>query len=116
MTHAALAAQLNDALNRRDRDAIAELFTDDGVFLPSRGGRVANGSQDVTDTLLTWLSQYRPGSEFAAVREFYTDDEGHCEWKFTATDLDGNPVEIDGVDYFRFVDGKIAVKDSYVKI
>jgi hypothetical protein len=84
--------------------------------VPSRGGRKATGPQEVTETMLTWLSQYRPGSEFAAVREFYTDTEGHCEWKFTATDIEGRPVEIDGVDYFRFVDGKIAVKDSYVKI
>jgi len=122
MTHAAsaanaaLAAQLNDALKRRDRDAIIALFAEDSEFVPSRLGRRAKGPEDVADTMLTWMSKYRPGAAFVAEREFYADDEGHCEWRFTATDLEGDPVEILGVDYFRFEGDRIAVKDSYIKV
>ena len=116
MPNTALATKLNDALNRRDRDEIIALFTQDGVFRPSRrASGEARGAEQVADKMLTWLSQFAPGSAFAAEHEFYAGDEGYSEWRFTGTDLEGAPVDIHGIDYFRFAGGRIAVKDSFVK-
>lgn len=107
--------KLTDAMNARDIEAIKAVFVADSVFRPGKSGVLIEGVDAVTDSLVAWLDAHETYS-LETVREFYTDDEGYNEWRFTAKTLDGQPVETHGVDYFRFEDGKIAEKSSFRKM
>jgi ketosteroid isomerase-like protein len=47
-------------------------------------------------------------------KHFIAGDRGVTEWVMTANTPDG-PLEVQGCDVFTFRDGKIAVKNSYLK-
>lgn len=116
MTNAQLVSALNDALNKRDENEIAGLFSEDCLFLSSRAGRQLTGPAGAAGAMMTWLNQYVEGSVLETIRQFYVGAEGYHEWRFTAKDLEGNDVTMHGVDYFQFADGKISVKNSFVKV
>jgi ketosteroid isomerase-like protein len=44
-----------------------------------------------------------------------TGDRGVSEWTFSGTRSDGKRIEVNGCDLFTFLDGKIAVKNSFRK-
>ena len=107
--------QLTDAMNAHDVEAIWALLTDDWLFLPARAGIEVKGREDVTNALVAWLDAHKD-YKLETVREFFAGDEGYNEWRFVATTVAGEPVDVHGVDYFRFVDGKIAEKSSFKKV
>ena len=106
------------AWNRHDTDTILSMMSEDCVFEASRG-------PDVKGTIYTGQSEIRRGIEevFATFpdarwngpRHFIAGNRGVSEWVFTATGLDGTRIEVQGCDVFTFLDGKIAVKNSYRK-
>ena len=114
--NAVIARRLTDALNACDKNAIAAVFAEDGVFLSARAGRQLSGPDDAAAAMMEWLSQYREGGVLETVREFYAGDEGYSEWRHTAVTVAGSPSVTHGVDYFRFRDGRIVEKSSFRKV
>ena len=111
-----ISHQLTDELNSHDVAGIVAVIAEDCVFLPARAGVQLEGREDVTKALLGWVDAHQSGYRLETVREFFTGDEGYNEWRFTATTLEGEAVEVHGVDYFRFADGKIVEKNSFKKV
>jgi ketosteroid isomerase-like protein len=57
-----------------------------------------------------------PDIRFSDDTHFVSGDRGLSEWVLSGTDAeDGTAVEVKGCDIFTFRDGKIALKDSYLK-
>ena len=46
---------------------------------------------------------------------FVHGDLGTSMWTFTGTAADGSRIETDGIDVFRFKDGKIVLKNVFRK-
>lgn len=115
-TNAEIAAKLTDAMNARSLEAIEVLFSDDCVFISAGGSRRHEGPAAAAAAMMGWLSRYQDGSKLETVQEFYVDDEGFNEWHFTATTVEGEAAFTNGVDYFRFKDGKISQKSSFLKV
>jgi ketosteroid isomerase-like protein len=107
-----------EAFNRHDLDAIMAHMTEDCVFYRSSGpepygtryqgqAAVRAAFEDVMRTI--------QGVRFEPIRHAVFGARGISEWTMTGTLADGSPVEQRGLDLFEFRDGKIAVKDSYLK-
>jgi len=108
-----------EAFNRHDLDGILAHMTDDCVFLRSSGsqscGTRYQGREAVRAAFEDVMRAIR-GVQFLPIGHAVFGDRGISEWTMTGTRADdGSPVELRGVDLFEFRDGKIAVKDSYVK-
>ncbi len=107
-----------EAFNRHDLDGIMAHMTEDCVFYRSSGphaygtkyegqAAVRAGFEDVMRTVR--------GVRFDPIRHAVFGDRGISEWTMSGTLADGSRVELRGLDLFEFRDGKIAVKDSYLK-
>jgi ketosteroid isomerase-like protein len=106
-----------DAWNRHDTDAILASMTDDCVFQNSGGrgprGRCYEGQEEVRkgiDKIFSSLKNVRWNNP----AHFIAGDRGVTEWVMTADTPEGR-IEVQGCDVFTFRDGKIAVKNSYLK-
>jgi len=106
-----------DAWNRHDTDAILASMTEDCVFQNSGGrgprGRFYEGKEDIRkgiDKIFATLQNVRWNNPI----HFIAGDRGVTEWVMTADTPDGR-LEVQGCDVFTFRDGKIAVKNSYLK-
>ena len=103
-----------DAWNRHDVDAIMAHMAEDSVFVSSDGTKV-EGAARVRETFSSVLESF-PDVRFESPRHFVSADRGVSEWVFAGTDTeDGTVVEQQGCDVFTFRDGKIVVKDTYLK-
>ncbi len=107
-----------DAWNRHDADALMEFMSEDCIFEASAGTDICGtrytgheavkaGYMEVWDTF--------PDAHWGNARHFVHHDRGVSEWTFTGTRTDGTRVEVHGCDLFTFLDGKIALKNSYRK-
>ena len=115
----AFLQSFGEAFNRHDLDGIMAHMTDDCVFYRSSGGEVVGttyqgqaavraGFEDVMRAI--------PDVQFVPIRDAVFGDRGISEWTITGTSAaTGARVEARGIDLFEFRDGKIAVKDSYIK-
>jgi ketosteroid isomerase-like protein len=106
-----------DAWNRHDTDAILASMTEDCVFQNSGGrgptGRCYEGKAEVRkgiDKIFSTLKNVRWNNP----THFIAGDRGVTEWAMTADTPDGR-IEVQGCDVFTFRDGKVAVKNSYLK-
>ena len=107
-----LMARFGDAFNRHDVDKIMECMTDDCVFI-ARDGKRYDGSTAVRAEWSEKLAQV-PDMHFEYIDHFLCGDRAFYEWKVTFTQS-GSLVEMIACDIFTYRDGKIAVKDYYVK-
>jgi ketosteroid isomerase-like protein len=114
---AAFLDEFGDAWNRHDTDAILAMMTEDCVFQNSAGrgphGRRSEGQAEVRkgiDKVFSSLKDVRWNDP----KHFIAGNRGVTEWVMTATTPDG-PLEVEGCDIFTFRDGKVAVKNSYLK-
>jgi ketosteroid isomerase-like protein len=109
--------EFGDAWNRHDTDAILASMTEDCVFQNSGGrgpkGRCYQGKEDVRKGIEKIFSSLQDVRWNDPVH-FIAGDRGVTEWVMTAT-TPGGPLEVQGCDVFTFRDGKIAVKNSYLK-
>ena len=113
----ALLNRFNDALNRRDIAAAIALMTDDCVFdntFPAPDGKRYEGQAAVRQA---WeeLFENSPNAHFEVEEMFTSGDRAVQRWVYNWTDTKGEQGHVRGVDVFRFRDGKIAEKLSYVK-
>ncbi len=114
---AALLDRFNDAFNRHDIDAIMSMMTDDCVFdntFPAPDGTRYEGQAEVRRL---WEEFFRssPNAQFELEDIHVNGDRGVQLWTYRWADAEGVAGHVRGVDVFRFRDGKIAEKLSYVK-
>jgi ketosteroid isomerase-like protein len=118
VTEATLAA-FSDAWNRHDVDALMSFMSDDCVFETAAGpdacGTRHVGPEAVRQAFAGAWSQL-PDAHWANGRHFVQGDFGVSQWLFSGTAADGSRVEVEGVDLFRFRNGKIALKNAYRKV
>jgi steroid delta-isomerase-like uncharacterized protein len=116
--HERLLEAFADAWNRHDVDALMSMMTDDCVFEASAGrmidGERHEGRPAVRAAYAAVFEQY-PDAHWGNARHFVSGERGVSEWIFTGTSTDGRRVEVNGCDLFTFLDGKIAIKNSFRK-
>jgi ketosteroid isomerase-like protein len=107
-----------DGWNRHDVDFLMTFMAEECVFETSAGPEAAGkryvGRKQVREGFAGVFRRF-PDVHFSNARHFVSGDRGLSEWLFTATTTDGKRVEVTGCDVFTFKDGKIAVKNSYLK-
>lgn len=107
-----------DAWNRHDADALMSFMAPDCAFESSAGpqkcGMRYQGSAAVRAAYEQVWTTF-PDAHWGDARHLVSGDRGFSEWTFTGTGPDGKRVEVHGCDLFTFIDGKIALKDSYRK-
>jgi hypothetical protein len=107
------------AWNRHDVDGIMEYFDDDSVFLGARGSSI-DGER------LVGLKEIRAGveSRLEAIPDArWIDDEYipcgsdvvYSTWKLVGKTAEGESLEVRGCDLYRLRDGKVVLKDSFLK-
>jgi len=107
-----------DAWNRHDVDALMSFMTEECVFDASAGPDVCGSRYAGREAVRGGFSEVwatYPDAHWGNARHFVCGDRGVSEWIFTGTRADGTRVEVNGCDVFTFLDGKIAVKNSYRK-
>ncbi|MDA0745528.1 MAG: nuclear transport factor 2 family protein [bacterium] len=103
-----------DAWNKHDIDTLMAHMSEEGVFISSSGTR-AEGSTAVREAFTSVFEAF-PNARWKNDTHFVSGNRGVSEWVFSGTDAeDGTVVEERGCDIFTFRDGKIAVKDTYLK-
>lgn len=109
--------QFNEALNRRDVDAMLELMTEDCVFentYPPPDGERFEGQPAVRKF---WEEFFRGSAEARIEIEeiFALGERCVMRWRYAWNDAQGQAGHIRGVDIYTLADGLIQAKLSYVK-
>jgi ketosteroid isomerase-like protein len=117
ITTATLAA-FSAAWNRHDVDALMSFMHDDCVFLTAAGGDACgtrhHGKAAVRAAFAAaWATV--TDAQWADAAHEVAGDRGVSTWTFRGTAADGSRIEVDGVDLFRFKDGKILIKNVFRK-
>ena len=111
-------ARFMAAWNARDLDALMGCMAAECAFHASSGpgaeGARHLGRDAVRAAYAAVFAAY-PQAAWTADRHHVAGDTGVSEWRFVGTTAAGNPVEVQGVDLFRFDGDLIALKDSYRK-
>ena len=106
----------NEAFNRHDVDALAELLSEDTVFedtSPAPDGRRIEGRDAVVDIWREWFAR-NPDAQFESQEIIVSGDRAVVRWVYRKT-RNGQPWHLRGVDVFAVRDGKVAAKLAYVK-
>src|SRR5262245_415973 len=118
MTTKDLDAFFENGWNRHDVDALMTFMTDDCVFEGAAGPDVCGtryeGRERVREAFARVFVTV-PDVRFDDAKHFVGGDRGVSEWIFKGTTGSGKTIEVQGCDLFRFRNGKIAVKSSYLK-
>jgi steroid delta-isomerase-like uncharacterized protein len=107
-----------EAWNHHDVNALMTFMAEDCVFEASAGPDVYGtryAGREVVRAGFAEVFATFPDAHWADARHFVSGERGVSEWTFTGTGRDGTRVEVDGCDLFTFLDGKIALKNSYRK-
>ena len=108
-----------NAWNEHDIDNIMSMMTDDCVFLTGGGkehyGTRVEGFDNVKQRFIEVWTDI-PDVHFKNGQHFVDGNRGCSHWTFCGTRSNGDAIEIDGCDLFTFVNNKIKIKDSYIKI
>ena len=118
ITEADLAA-FGDAWNRHDIDALMAFMHDDCVFQTAVGPDACgtrHAGLEAVRTAFAAAWQAVPDARWENGRHRVDGDAGVSEWTFTGTAADGSRIESDGVDLFRFRDGRILLKNAFRKM
>ena len=104
--------RFNEALNRRDLDALGDLITDDCVFeatSPAPDGTRHVGRQAVLEACLVFFAG-SPTTHFEVEEMFGTGDRVIVRWLYSWADG-----HVRGVDLLRVRAGRVAETLAYVK-
>ena len=102
-----------EAVNRHDADAIAESFTEAGVFRTVRENRRITGKAELREYFAIMFENIKD-VHFGEDAHFVDGDRGLSEWRLTGIEASGERLDVRGCDVFTFQDGKILKKDSYL--
>ena len=108
----------SDAWNAHDIEAIMAYMTEDCIFETGAGREVYGTRYEGYEAVKARFEEV--WSELADVsfsdsQHFVQGDRGCSQWTFTATSADGVKLAFDGCDLFSFAEGKIRVKNSFIK-
>ncbi|MBX2999044.1 MAG: nuclear transport factor 2 family protein [Caldilineaceae bacterium] len=112
-----LLERFNEAFNQHDIEAIMAMMTQDCLFdntFPAPDGTRFQGQIAVRQFWLEFF-QGSPQAAFETEELFFSEDRAVQRWVYRWEDADGVAGHVRGVDLFRFREGKIAEKLSYVK-
>ncbi len=115
--HVQLLDAFNAAFNRHDVAGMMALCTADCVFEntvpPPDGARYAG--QAAVSAFWTGFFAAAPGARIEIEELVVLGDRAFQRWVYHWMDEQGDPGHVRGVDVFRFREGRIAEKLSYVK-
>jgi steroid delta-isomerase-like uncharacterized protein len=118
VTHALLRGFL-EAFNRHDLAAIMDYFAEDCVFYMPRGsgprGDRYVGKADVRAGLAKRF-QGIPDVHYGEDQHWVGENFGVSEWTLSGTAVSGKRIEVRGLDFLEFADGKVTRKDSFWKL
>lgn len=106
----------NEAFNKHDADALAQLLTDDTVFedtSPAPDGKRIEGRANVVAFWRGWFA-HNPDARFEAEEIIVSRDRAVVRWVYRKL-RNGQSWHLRGVDIFTVRDGKVAAKLAYVK-
>ncbi len=112
-----LLAKFSKAWGQADVDGLMALMTDDCVYKASVGpepGTTYSGKDEVRRGFAEIL-EYESGGEQRGGRLWFSGDYAFAEWSYDEVADDGSITDIQGIDIFHFVDGKLALKDAFRK-
>ncbi len=108
--------RFNEAFNRHDAEALANLLTDDTVFedtSPAPDGRRIEGKAAVIEFWRGWFAR-NSDAKFEAEEMIVSGNRAVVPWVYRKM-RNGQPWHLRGVDIFSVRDGKVAAKLAYVK-
>jgi ketosteroid isomerase-like protein len=112
-----LLNRFNAAFNRHDVDAIMSMMSEDAVFdntSPAPDGTMFQGQANVRQFWEEFFAHSKH-ARFETEEMFAYGDRAFQRWIYTWIDAQGVSGHVRGVDIFRFRDGLIVEKLSYVK-
>jgi ketosteroid isomerase-like protein len=113
-----LLMRINAAFNSRDVDRILGFFADDATFLMARGpepcGRRVQGKAAI-GKILADRFKVISGMRWDHLDHFVTGDRAISVWMVTGKGADGEVLNYQGCDIYRFRGDKILHKDTYWK-
>ena len=106
------------AFNKADAEEIAACVTDDFEWRLKAGGspagRVLKGKADLI-AYFTDRSQAHREARYSEARIHRSGDKLFGTFRVTGIDAAGKPFDRYGIDLYEVKDGKISLKDSYLK-
>jgi ketosteroid isomerase-like protein len=116
-----LFRRFGKAFNKADVEEIAACVTDDfewrlnaGAAVGSAGGRVLKGKEALRAHFGDKSKAHRE-ARFSEARIHRAGDKLFGTFRVTGIDHAGKPFDRYGIDLYELKDGKIALKDSYLK-
>ena len=115
-----LLANLGTAWDRQDVDAVLECFSANGTYHDVMGdyplGKTYRGHAEIRKALISTFSAF-PGARLLPVGEpiFGPDGKAASEWIFEYKDANDQMAQLRGCDFFVINDGKVEVKNAYMK-
>jgi hypothetical protein len=106
-----LLRRYTDAWHRYDLDAIMSMHTDDTVFHLHDGNAADAGADAVREAFQLVLAVY---PDLTATQTSVDVGDEHAVVQSIMRSSVGGVVEAEAVDVFRFVDGLISRKDTYL--
>jgi ketosteroid isomerase-like protein len=108
----------SDAWNEHDIEKIMRYMSEDCIFRTGGGteryGAEYQGQAEVRKRFESVWKEF-PDVCFMNLAHFIGGNRGCSEWTFVATSSDGSKLEIDGCDLFTFSEGKILLKNTFLK-
>jgi ketosteroid isomerase-like protein len=105
------------AFFKRDVAQLYEVVTSDFVWATHDGESVSHVTgREAVGRQLEHLARSRTGTRFHDVVYHHAPEATFMTFRLTATDAaTGRPIEAEGVERYTFRDGRIALKDVYLK-
>lgn len=102
---------------KRDLDLLYEAVTPDFVWASHDGSSVVHlTNREAVAGQFALMAAERTGVRFHDVAYHHAPDASFMTFRMTATETaTGRPLEMQGVERYTFKDGRIAVKDVYMK-
>ena len=111
-----MLAEFSAAWNSHDVDAVMKFFADDAVYVAARGtlpdGERMEGVEAIRAGIATRLGAV---ADLAFVDNEYLrcgPDTFFSSWRMTGG---GGEIDVRGCDFYRLRDGKVVLKDSFLK-
>ena len=114
-----LMRAISAAFNSRDVDRIVSFFTEDAVFYLARGpepvGRALRGKAAIRQALSDRFGQI-PDMRWDGQDYILAGDRGVSIWTVRGKGADGEELNYQGCDLYRFQGDKIVEKNTFWKI
>ena len=114
-----LMREISAAFNSRDVERIVSYFAEDAVFCLARGpepvGRTLRGKAAIRQALADRFKQI-PDMRWDGQDYILAGDRGVSLWTVRGKGADGEALNYQGCDIYRFEGGKIVEKNTFWKI